>query len=174
MKDYSLQFQPTKFTKGFSLVEITVVVALMLGLVTMVTYSVTSMNNWKMGRSASEALQSVYVAQRSFLADHPTKDSSDFTLSALSPYLPGQSTSMPQAKSLDNAVLTLDYTSMPPVWKLAGSTYDPSDDPTDGVWDVGNLNSFQNGGAGPTASATPGSTGSGDADSLSEIPLSEG
>ena len=176
MKKSTFQLHKTQRCHGLTLIEITLVIGLMLALVSFVSYSITSMDTWKKGRSASESLKGVYVAQKSFLADHPTKDSSYFSSSALIPYLPSQSGSMPRAKSLEDEILTLDFSIIPPVWKLAGSTYDPSDEPTDGLWDVGNLNSQESGAAGLTGSNPTGdSTGSsGNSESLAEPPLSEG
>lgn len=125
--------------RGLSLIEITLVIALMLTLATMVTYSVTSMTDWQKGRSASEKLKSVYIAQKSYLADHPTKTSTDFTSSKLIPYLPGQSTEMPTEESLSGDSLALDFMSMPPKFMLTGQHYDPSDNNRDGLWDVGKM-----------------------------------
>lgn len=125
--------------RGLSLIEITLVIGLMLALASMVTYSITSMTDWQKGRSASEALKSVYVAQKGFLADHPTKNPTDFTSEKLIPYLPGQATAMPTAKSLDGASLTLDFLAMPPTFQLNGSVYDPTGKSDDGLWDIGNL-----------------------------------
>jgi type II secretory pathway pseudopilin PulG len=125
--------------RGLSLIEITLVIGLMLALASMVTYSVTSMTDWKKGRSAAEKLKGVYVAQKSYLADHPTKTATDFTSSKLIPYLPGQSGAMPTSESLDGDTLTLDFMTMPPTFQLNGDTYDPSGKFQDGLWDVGKM-----------------------------------
>ncbi len=105
----------------------------------MVTHSITSMTEWQKGRSASESRKSVYVAQKSFLADHPTKNTSDFTASKLIPYIPGERGAMPTAGSLDDALLTLQFSDIPPTFQLSGSNYDPSGRTTDGLWDIGSL-----------------------------------
>ena len=128
-----------KRCSGLSLVEITLVIGLMLTLATMVTYSITSMTDWKKGREASETLKAVYSAQKGWLADHPTKNPSDFTANKLLPYLPSQPDSMPTAESLDRESLELDYSEMPPVFRSSGSVYDPSDSGDDGLWDVGGI-----------------------------------
>jgi len=119
--------------------EITLVVGLMLALAGIVTYSVSTMTDWKNGREASERLRSVYLAQKTYLADFPSKSFATFTAAELIPYLPGRPGAMPTAKTASNQVLTLNFQVMPPVFTLGTTTYDPSGSLTDGVWDVGNL-----------------------------------
>jgi len=128
-----------KFEKGLSLVEMSLVIALMLGLATMVTYSVSGILEWKTGRDATEKLRAVYVAQKSYLADRPSKTISTFTAAELIPYLPGNPGSMPTAKSTGDQSLTLNFTTMPPFFMMGTDRYDPSGSNTDGLWDVGNF-----------------------------------
>lgn len=125
--------------RAFSLVEITLVIGIMLTLASIITYSVGTLNEWKVGRAVSEDLKAVYVAQKSYLADHPTSLASDFTELKIVKYLPGNLTAMPTAASLDDEELTLSYKVIPPVFKLGSSNYDPSDSTSDGLWDVGGL-----------------------------------
>lgn len=125
--------------RGLSLVEITLVIALMLMLASVITYSLSSMGEWKQGRAAGEQLKSVYVAQKSYLADHPTESYSSLTSTKLIPYLPGRSGSLPTAKSLDDQDLSLNFTVMPPEFQLGGAVYDPSGSNTDGLWDTAGL-----------------------------------
>ncbi len=122
-----------------SLVEVTMVIGIMLALASIITYSIGSMTDWRKGRSASEQLKSVYIAQKSYMADHPTTSPSSVGSSDLIPYLPGNPGSMPEAKSLNDEALDLKFTVMPPVFELGGTTYDPSDSSEDGLWDVGGL-----------------------------------
>ena len=122
-----------------SLVEVTMVIGIMLTLASIITYSIGSMTDWKKGRSASEQLKSVYIAQKSYMADHPTTSPSSIGSSDLIPYLPGNPGSMPEAQSLNDEDLDLKFTVMPPVFELGGTTYDPSDSAEDGLWDVGGL-----------------------------------
>ncbi|MEC5127952.1 type II secretion system protein [Verrucomicrobiales bacterium BCK34] len=129
----------TSSQRGFSLIEVTLVIGIMLTIASIVTYSVGTLNEWKKGRSVSEDLKAVYVAQKSYLADHPTSLASDFTEAKLVKYLPGNLTGMPTAESLDDEELTLSYKVIPPVFKLGSSTYDPSGSSSDGLWDVGGL-----------------------------------
>ncbi len=119
--------------------EVTLVIALLLTLAGIVTYSVSSMTEWKTGRESSEKLRSVLLAQKSFLADNPSKSIATFTSAELIPYLPGRPGAMPTAKTKDNQTLALNFLVMPPVFTLSGTAYDPSGSTTDGIWDVGNL-----------------------------------
>lgn len=125
--------------RGLSLVEMSLVIALMLGLASMVTYSVSGVLEWKTGRDATEKLRAVYIAQKSFLADRPSKAISTFTAAELIPYLPGNPGAMPAAKSLAKETLTLSITTMPPFYRVGTDRYDPSGSNTDGLWDVGTL-----------------------------------
>lgn len=125
--------------KGLSLVEMSLVIALMLGLAAMVTYSVSGILEWKTGRDATEKLRSVYIAQKSFLADRPSKVVSTFTPAELIPYLPGNPGAMPTAKSAADQTLTVNITTMPPFFTLGSNRHDPSGSTTDGLWDVGNF-----------------------------------
>lgn len=111
----------------------------MLLLASVITYSLSSMGDWKKGKAASEELKSIYLAQKSYLADHPTEDSSDLTGAKIIPYLPGRPGALPTGISLHNEDLIPDVTVMPPVYELDGSAYDPSDATNDGLWDTGGL-----------------------------------
>jgi len=111
----------------------------MLTLASIITYSISAMTDWKKGREAAEKLKAVYLAQKSYLADHPTQGAEDFTSGKLIPYLPGRPGTMPSAQSLDDEELTVDFTVMPPVFTRGEADYDPSDSTSDGLWDVGGL-----------------------------------
>lgn len=126
-------------SRAFSLIEVTLVIGIMLTIASIITYSVGTLNEWKKGRSVSEDLKAVYVAQKSYLADHPSALASNFTEAKLVKYLPGNFTAMPTAESLDGDELTLSYKVLPPVFKLGSTTYDPSGSSNDGLWDVGGL-----------------------------------
>ena len=122
---------------GFTLIEISLVIALMLGLCAMVGLSVSSVHEWDKGKEAGLALQAVHAAQRSWLADHPTSDISNVTSIQISAYLPQGWDVLPTAIGLENETLTLDFNTMPPRWVDGGVTYDPSKSPSDGLWDAG-------------------------------------
>jgi type II secretory pathway pseudopilin PulG len=131
--------QTLRNCSGLSLVEVTLVIGLMLALAGIFTYSVSSMTDWRRGRDASEKLRAVYMAQKSFLADQPSKSYATFTNEELIPYLPGSPGTMPTQTGKNNEALTINVQVMPPVFKTSSATYDPSGSPTDGLWDVGSL-----------------------------------
>lgn len=132
-------FQSSSRCRGLSLIEMTLVIAIMLMLASIVMYSLSSMGEWKQGRSSGEKLKAVYLAQKGYLADHPTESYGTLTAAKLIPYLPGQGSALPTAKALNDSDLTLEITTMPPTFKLSGSVYDPSGSSTDGLWDTAGL-----------------------------------
>lgn len=111
----------------------------MLTLASIVTYSVGSMTDWRKGRDGAEKLRAVYLAQKSFLADQPSKSFATFTSAELIPYLPGRPGAMPVQTGMEDEALTINVQVMPPVFKNGTETYDPSASTTDGLWDVGSL-----------------------------------
>lgn len=131
--------QITGTCRGFSLVEITLVIGLMLTLAAITAYSVSSITSWRNGRDASEKLRSVYIAQKSYLADRPSKSYATFTEGELIPYLPGNPGALAPQKGNNNETLTYNVQVMPPVFKNGSSTYDPSGSAQDALWDVGSL-----------------------------------
>lgn len=125
--------------KGLTLVEISLVIALMLGLASLATFSVGNITEWKKAREAGESLRSVYLAQKSYLADHPAKDVSTLTSDDILPYMPNKVGALPVVKSTEDTALTIKVTVIPPVFQKAGIDYDPSDSGNDSLWDVGAL-----------------------------------
>ena len=111
----------------------------MLALASIVTYSVGSLTDWRKGRDASEKLRAVYMAQKSFLADQPSKSYATFTDADLIPYLPGRPGAMPVQTSKNGEELNINIQVMPPVLRQGTTTYDPSSSTTDGLWDVGSM-----------------------------------
>ena len=97
------------------------------------------MTDWQKGRDASEKLKAVYIAQKSYLADHPSASYADFEASDLIPYLPNRPGAMPTSESLNGQTLDLNFKMMPPQFNLSGTAYDPSDTTDDSLWDVGKL-----------------------------------
>lgn len=122
---------------GFSLVEISLVISLMLGLAAIVGFNIAAMQAWQAGKTASLNLQAVYAAQRSYMADHPSADMATVPKEQLQGYLPDGWSTFPVFVSLDYDALELDHTTMPPRLYLSGTLYDPSDSTSDGLWDVG-------------------------------------
>lgn len=122
---------------GYSLIELSLVMALLLGLSTFAGITVTSIRDWQRGKDASLSLQAVFAAQRAWMADHPTADISEVSAVQLQTYLPEGWYAMPAFVSLNNEALTLDFTVMPPKLYSSGVVYDPSGKSDDGLWDVG-------------------------------------
>jgi prepilin-type N-terminal cleavage/methylation domain-containing protein len=121
--------------RGFTLVELSVVIAIILLLGGAATLGIKPYYAYRDGRTAGEALRSVKAAQLMYLADHPsalvsslTPDSSS---TGLLPYMPGGT--WPILPSLNGAVPTINCTVFPPVISVP----DPSGSTTDGLWDVG-------------------------------------
>ena len=124
--------------RGFTLIEMSVVIAVLISLMTTGIFFSTAIGTWNAGRLASETLRSVYVAQRTYLADHPTTTLSSITEAKLLPYLPDRPPTFPKIKGLDDTLRSVNVTVSPPVVKDAsGTTYDPSGEPNDSLWDVG-------------------------------------
>lgn len=130
--------RPWSKADGFTLIEISLVIGLILGLMTLGGISYSMVSRWNKAKNASLALQAVYSAQRSYLADNPTADITQVAPSTLIPYLPVGWTAMPtNLKGANDENLTLDTTVLPPVYTYGGSTYDPSQTAKDGLWDIG-------------------------------------
>ncbi|MEM7603601.1 MAG: type II secretion system protein [Verrucomicrobiota bacterium] len=125
--------------KGLTLIEISLVIAMMLTLASLATFSVGSMTEWKQAREAGESLRTVYLAQKSYLADHPSKDVSTLTEAQIIPYLPQRTGALPVVQSKEKTTLEINLQVIPPVFLSGGADYDPSGSATDSLWDVGSL-----------------------------------
>ena len=130
--------RPWSRNGGFTLIEISLVIGLMLVLLTIGGFSYSMVQDWNKGKTASLALQAVYSAQRSYMADHPTADITAVTSNDLKTYLPTGWSAMPTAVGLKGESLVLDHKIMPPAFVTGSSTkYDPSNSEKDGLWDIG-------------------------------------
>ncbi len=128
----------TPHAKGVTLLEMTLVIMVLLGLIGTGFFVSNKITQWRLGREASEILRTVYSAQRMYLADNPTVDVSTITNSRIIPYLPNKATAMPTVKSLTGANLTIMVNVSPPVSNGGGGViYDPSGNSKDSLWDVG-------------------------------------
>lgn len=123
--------------RGFTLIEISLVIGLMLSLALFTGLNISAVRDWQQGKEAALSLQAVFAAQRSYMADHPTADISTVNSTELQAYLPEGWSSIPTVKSLNDDSLTLDHTVMPPILLLGTATYDPSGNGNDGLWDTG-------------------------------------
>jgi prepilin-type N-terminal cleavage/methylation domain-containing protein len=126
---------PARRTGGFTLVELSVTIAVMLVLAGIVGISVGPYAAYRDGRSAGEMLRSVKAAQLLYLADNPSTPIANLTLANLLPYMPNGT--WPTLPTVSGVTPTINCAVFPPVAVLAGATYDPSPTTTDGLWDVG-------------------------------------
>jgi len=130
--------QSARPRRAFTLLEMTIVIMVLLALITIGLFSSKKMDEWKLGRQASESLRTVYSAQRMYLADNPTASVASLTPELLIPYLPTRATSLPTVKSLTGTNLSILVNVSPPVINAgSGTTYDPSGSNNDSLWDVG-------------------------------------
>lgn len=124
--------------QAFTLLEMSIVIMILLALISTGLFVSTKIDEWKLGRDASESLRLVYSAQRMYLADNPTVAVSSLTPALIIPYLPNRAAALPTIKSLTGSTLTIVVTVMPPVVNTnTGTAYDPSSCNTDSLWDVG-------------------------------------
>lgn len=131
--------------KAFTLLEMTIVIMVLLALMKIGLFTSSKMNEWKLGRAASETLRSVYAAQRMLLADNPTMAPTAITDALVLPYMASNAgvapVALPTVKSLTGTDLTILVNVSPPVINAGGGViYDPSANPAnyrDSLWDVG-------------------------------------
>ncbi len=124
--------------RAFTLLELSMVIMVLLALISSGMFVSTKIDEWKLGRLASEQLRSVYSAQRMYLADNPTASVTSLTGPLLIPYLPNRAAAIPTVKSLTGATLSIRVNVTPPVVDAgSGVPYDPSGSTKDSLWDVG-------------------------------------
>lgn len=127
-----------RFKAGLTLIEMTVVILVLLGLTGGFFVTVGPVADWQKGRVASSILRDIEVAQRQFLADHPQRQVSTLTVAEVSSYLPGSPASLPTMVDLDGNTLVAKIDVSPPVAATSsGQVYDPSANRNDSLWDVG-------------------------------------
>lgn len=123
---------------GFTLLEMTIVILVLLTLVGVGMFSYRKMDEWKLGRTAAETLRDVYSAQRMFLSDNPTTPVASITDANLLPYMRDNPATMPTVESVEGDQLTIKVNASPPVITAgSGVVYDPSGKTGDSLWDVG-------------------------------------
>ena len=120
---------------GFTLVELSVVIAVLLLLAGAAGIAVGPYFAYRDGRQAGESLRAVKAAQLMYLADNPTAAVNTLTQGLLTPYMPNGT--WPTLPKVGSQTPTINCAVFPPVAVLGGGTYDPSGSPTDGLWDVG-------------------------------------
>jgi type II secretory pathway pseudopilin PulG len=128
-------------SSGVTLAELTIVIAVLLLLTSIVVIGTTPYIAYRNGRQAGEALRSVYAAQMSYLSDNPGVNLTSLTPAAAAanilPYLPNGA-SLPVLPSVNGVTPQILANRIPPVASLDGiNPYDPSGSTTDGLWDIG-------------------------------------
>lgn len=123
-------------SKGVTLIELSLIIAVLLILISASTLSVTAYQNWKKGLEAGETLKAVYQAQKLYLADKPTTTSGELTWEKISSYhpnaKPGVVLTKPQVVDLDGGKHDISFDVMPPT-----SAYGDPTGPGDSLWDAG-------------------------------------
>ena len=127
----SPDFRANRSKSGFTLVEMSVVIALILVLAGAASLGIKPYYAYRDGRAAGEMLRAVKAAQLMYLADNPSTPIANLTQALLLPYMPNGI--WPTLPSLNGAVPTIICTVFPPVISVP----DPSGSTTDGLWDVG-------------------------------------
>ena len=129
---------PSPFSKGLTLIELTLVISLLLVLTSISIFSANAYSEWQKGRKASEALREVYIAQRLYLADNPHFQVENFTHEILLPYLADSPDSFPTVVDMNDNTLTISVDVTPPILlDASGAVYDESGSSSDSLWDVG-------------------------------------
>ncbi len=129
----------SQYEMGMSLLEISLVIFLILGLAALFMGMAFPISDWRKGKNAGLDLLAVYTAQKTYLADHPTQAVSTITSAQLIPYLPNSMAAIPTPEAIDGSTLTIDIAVIPPVLKSGTVAYDPSGKADDGIWDPGKL-----------------------------------
>lgn len=123
---------------GFTLLEMTVVILVMLTLMGTGLFVSRQYGNWQLARSASENVRSVFAAQRQYLADHPTAQVANITPADIIPYLANRSQALPTVEILTGEMLPIRVNTYPPVVDDGSENgYDPSGSTFDSLWDAG-------------------------------------
>ena len=134
-RDFGASFRASRSKSGFSLVEMSVTIAVILLLAGAASLSVKPYLAYRDGRAAGEMLRAVKAAQLMYLSDNPSTPVANLTQALLVPYMPNAT--WPTLPSVNGQTPTIDCTKFPPVAVLSGTPYDPSGSTTDGLWDVG-------------------------------------
>lgn len=131
----SSDFQALRLKSGFTLVEMTVAIAVILVLAGVASLGVKPYYDYRDGRTAGEMLRAVKAAQLMYLSDNPSTAVTTLTQTLLVPYMPNGN--WPTLPIVGSVYPTINCTVFPPVAVLNGLTYDPSATTNDGLWDVG-------------------------------------
>jgi prepilin-type N-terminal cleavage/methylation domain-containing protein len=125
----------SRSTRGTTLVELSVAIALILILAGAASLAIKPYLAYRDGRAAGEMLRAVKAAQLMYLSDNPATDRSTLTPDLLRPYMPNGA--WPTLPKVNEQVPTVDCTQFPPVALVGGAPYPPGPAKTDGLWNVG-------------------------------------
>lgn len=121
-----------------TLIEMSLVILVLLGMAGVFFASSGSIGDWQKGKEVSSILRGVEEAQRQFLADNPQRSVASLTVAEVAAYLPGSPSTLPTMVGLNKIPLTADITVSPPIARTgAGAAYDPTGSTSDSLWDVG-------------------------------------
>lgn len=120
---------------GFTLVELSVTIAMILVLVGGASLGIQPYLAYRDGRASGEMLRAVKAAQLMYLSDYPSTPVTSLTQALILPYMPHGT--WPTLPLVNGVAPTINCAVFPPVAILGGTIYDPSGSPTDGLWDAG-------------------------------------
>ena len=128
---------PNHRLRAFTLIEITLVLAILMGLAAIGGITANQYWHYRDARDAGDSLRAVKNAVRLYLADHPLEQISTLTQAEILPYMPnGVWPTLP--KTVDgSAVPTISFNVFPPTAVVGGTNYDPTAATNDGLWDSG-------------------------------------
>ena len=120
---------------GFTLVEMSVTIAMILVLVGGASLGIQPYLAYRDGRASGEMLRAVKAAQLMYLSDYPSTPVTSLTQALILPYMPHGT--WPTLPLVNGVAPTINCAVFPPVAVLGGATYDPSGSAIDGLWDAG-------------------------------------
>jgi prepilin-type N-terminal cleavage/methylation domain-containing protein len=116
---------------GFTLVEMSVVIAVILILAGAASLCIKPYLDYRDGQKATETLQTVKAARLMYLSDHPATDLANLTQADLLPYMPNGVWPNPELPLVNGVP--------PPTINFTGftvtSSYQPPGSPINGLWD---------------------------------------
>jgi prepilin-type N-terminal cleavage/methylation domain-containing protein len=127
--------------KGFTLLELTVVISVLLLLMGLGIASYSGYREWQLQTEAETTLRMVYTAQQTYLSEHPTEavdtlkdgtEDEEEGVITLIDYLSDSSGALPVPEGPSGENLLINVKVSPPVF-----SNDPSGDDDDGKWDLG-------------------------------------
>ena len=119
---------------GFTLVEMSVTIAIILVLVGGASLGIQPYLAYRDGRTSGEMLSAVKAAQLMYLSDYPSTPVTSLTKALILPYMPNGT--WPTLPLVNGVAPTINCAKFPPEAVLSGTTYDPSP-AKDGLWDTG-------------------------------------